>query len=220
MKTILRSIFVTVMLLCGLMTAEAQKVKSIKVLAKDNSATTKPRKDLNGQNCALIKLGYDDDISRIEGNIIGDIDINGDEKWIYLTSGTKEMKVVPVNQKPFTITFSRYGIRSVQGGKTYKVEVEVPKNEVTTEEKGYPHKDVETFTVEGVTFKMVKVKGGEFAMGATSEQAKYAKENEKPVHQVVLNDYYIATTEVTQELWRKITGKNHSRTGGDKHPAE
>ena len=156
MKTILRSIFVTVMLLCGLMTAEAQKVKSIKVLAKDNSATTKPRKDLNGQNCALIKLGYDDDISRIEGNIIGDIDINGDEKWIYLTSGTKEMKVVPVNQKPFTITFSRYGIRSVQGGKTYKVEVEVPKNEVTTEEKGYPHKDVETFTVEGVTFKMVR----------------------------------------------------------------
>ena len=220
MKTILRSIFVTVMLLCGLMTAEAQKVKSIKVLTNDNSATTKPRKDLNGQNCALIKLGYDDDISRIEGNIIGDIDINGDEKWIYLTSGTKEMKVVPVNQKPFTITFSRYGIRSVQGGKTYKVEVEVPKNEVTTEEKGYPHKDVETFTVEGVTFKMVKVKGGEFAMGATSEQAKYAKENEKPVHQVVLNDYYIATTEVTQELWRKITGKNPSKTGGDKHPVE
>lgn len=220
MNKIFRSILVTVVLLCGFTTVEAQKVKSVKLLTNDKSAITKPRNDLNGQNCALIKLGYDDDISRIEGNIIGEIDFNGDEKWIYLTSGTKEMKVVPANQKPFTITFSRYGIRSVQGGKTYKVEVEVPKNEVTTEEKGYPCKNVETFTVEGVTFKMVKVKGGEFSMGATSEQARYAQENEKPVHQVVLNDYYIATTEVTQELWTKITGKNPSKTGGPRNPVE
>lgn len=220
MKTICRRIYVLALLLGILTTAAGQgvKIKSVKLLPNDKTAVTKPRQDLNKVNCALIKMEYDDDISRIEGNIIGDIDEHGKEKWIYLTSGTKEMKVVPANQVPFTITFSRYGIKSVQSGKTYKVVVNVPKNEVSTEEKGYPHKDVETFTIEGVTFKMVKVKGGEFTMGATPEQAKYADNNEKPAHKVVLKDYYIATTEVTQELWSKITGQNPSRYGSSKFP--
>lgn len=33
-------------------------------------------------------------------------------------------------------------------------------------------------------------------------------ENEKPVHQVTLSDYYIGETEVTQELWIAVMGNN------------
>ena len=75
--------------------------------------------------------------------------------------------------------------------------------------------EIETFTVNGVAFKMVKVAGGIFQMGATSEQGKSARKNEKPVHSVTLSDYYIGQTEVTQELWEAVMGSNPAHVKGD-----
>ena len=72
-----------------------------------------------------------------------------------------------------------------------------------------------TFMVNGVQFKMVRVAGGTFQMGATSEQGSDAFDWEKPVHSVTLSDYYIGQTEVTQELWQAVMGSNPSRFKGD-----
>lgn len=63
-----------------------------------------------------------------------------------------------------------------------------------------------TFTVGGVTFKMIAVEGGTFTMGATSEQGSDAYKNEKPIHSVTLSNYYIGETEVTQGLWIAVMG--------------
>ena len=80
---------------------------------------------------------------------------------------------------------------------------------------------VQVFTVNGVQFKMVKVAGGTFQMGATSEQGEDAYDNEKPVHSVTLFDYYIGQTEVTQELWEAVMGSNPSYfTGDNRRPVE
>ena len=65
---------------------------------------------------------------------------------------------------------------------------------------------VETITVKGVSFNMIKVEGGTFTMGATVEQGSDADSDEKPTHQVTLSDYYIGETEVTQELWQAVMG--------------
>ena len=65
---------------------------------------------------------------------------------------------------------------------------------------------VETITVNGVSFNMIKVQGGTFTMGATVEQGSGAESDEKPTHQVTLSDYYIGETEVTQELWQAVMG--------------
>ena len=73
----------------------------------------------------------------------------------------------------------------------------------------------ETFTVNAVQFKMVRVKGGTFQMGATSEQGSDAYDDEYPVHSVTLSDYYIGQTEVTQELWEAVMGGNPSYFTGD-----
>ena len=71
------------------------------------------------------------------------------------------------------------------------------------------------FTVNGVSFKMIAVKGGTFQMG---NDYYYA---EKPVHQVTLSDYYIGETEVTQELWTAVMGSNPSNfTGNMQRPVE
>jgi len=77
--------------------------------------------------------------------------------------------------------------------------------------------DKETFNVNRVLFRMVKVEGGTFTMGATPEQGVYAEDNEKPAHQVTLSSYYIGETEVTQALWEEVMGSNPSyfETGVD-----
>ena len=76
------------------------------------------------------------------------------------------------------------------------------------------------FEVEGVKFKMVKVEGGTFLMGATKEQGSDAWDDEKPAHQVTLSDYYIGETQVTQALWKSVMGDNPSNWKGDNLPVE
>ena len=79
-----------------------------------------------------------------------------------------------------------------------------------------PYKE-ESFTVNGVTFKMVSVPGGTFTMG--DDASSYS--NQKPGHQVTLSDYMIGQTEVTQELWQAVMGSNPSYfTGKAKRPVE
>ncbi|MBS7313954.1 MAG: SUMF1/EgtB/PvdO family nonheme iron enzyme, partial [Bacteroidales bacterium] len=79
----------------------------------------------------------------------------------------------------------------------------------------------QTFSVKGVEFKMIKVEGGTFSMGATSEQGSDAYDREKPVHSVTLSDYYIGETEVTQELWEAVMGSNPSFfTGNNQRPVD
>ena len=84
----------------------------------------------------------------------------------------------------------------------------------------------ETFTVNGVSFTMIAVKGGTFNMGAQSTDpsgTNYdsdAASDEKPVHSVTLSDYYIGETEVTQELWEAVMGSNPSDFKGSQNPVE
>lgn len=74
----------------------------------------------------------------------------------------------------------------------------------------------ETFTVNGVSFSMVRVAGGTFMMGATEEQGDDASYWEIPAHQVTLtSSYMIGETEVTQELWLAVMGTNPSMHTGD-----
>ena len=98
------------------------------------------------------------------------------------------------------------------------------------------------FTVNGVSFEMVRVEGGTFRMGATYEQEGDAERDEKPVpeqlatipslqegdaesdekpvHSVTLSSYYIGKTEVTQALWQAVMGSNPSCFKGSDLPVE
>lgn len=73
---------------------------------------------------------------------------------------------------------------------------------------------VETFTVNGVTFEMVRVNGSSFRMGAT------AYNDEEPAHYENVPAFYIGRTEVTQALWKAVMGNNPSYFKGDTHPVE
>ncbi len=84
-----------------------------------------------------------------------------------------------------------------------------------------PKETSKTYTVGGVTFKMVAVDGGTFTMGATSEQGNDYENDERPTHQVTLSDYWIGETEVTEGLWTAVMGSNPSANKkGDNYPVE
>ena len=73
--------------------------------------------------------------------------------------------------------------------------------------------------VGNVKFKMIRVEGGTFMMGAPCEQEE-PEDNEKPAHEVTLSSYSIEETPVTQELWQAVMGNNPSRFKGVQLPVE
>ena len=61
-----------------------------------------------------------------------------------------------------------------------------------------------TFTVNGVTFKMILVEAGTFTMGSNDSKVEFS---ESPAHKVTLTqDYLMAETETTEALWNAVTG--------------
>lgn len=54
------------------------------------------------------------------------------------------------------------------------------------------------------TFRLRRVEGGVFVMGATPEQRSDRYSTDRPSHTVALSTYYIAETEVTNALWRAV----------------
>lgn len=66
---------------------------------------------------------------------------------------------------------------------------------------------------------LVRIKGGCFSMGDTYGGGKT---DEKPVHEVCINDFYLGKYEITQGQWQTVMGNNpsHFRDCGDKCPVE
>ena len=74
--------------------------------------------------------------------------------------------------------------------------------------------------LQNMVDNMVRVEGGTFTMGATSEQGSDAYDREKPAHQVTLSAFSIGKYEVTQEEWEAVMGNNPSNFKGAKRPVE
>ncbi len=77
-----------------------------------------------------------------------------------------------------------------------------------------PSVSSQTFTANGISFKMIRVEGGTFMMGSEADGP------EKPIHSVTLSSYYIGETEVTQALWQAVMDSNPSGFQGSDRPVE
>ena len=69
--------------------------------------------------------------------------------------------------------------------------------------------------LDNLVSSMVYVEGGTFQMGSTSGDSE-----EKPVHQVTVSSFSIGATEVTQEQWEAVMGRNPSKFKGSTRPVE
>ena len=77
------------------------------------------RRDFNGDLCALVKIQVVDEVTDVEGNVMGDILTKGVEKWVYMAKGSKKIKIHLKNYLPVDIEFSQYKIQSLQGNRIY-----------------------------------------------------------------------------------------------------
>lgn len=80
-----------------------------------------------------------------------------------------------------------------------------------------PVKDL-LFTVNGIQFTMKYVEGGTYTMGATSQMLPC--DADEAAHEVTVQSFYLGETEVTQELWKAVMGKNPSKFKLEGHPVE
>ena len=224
------------MIVCG----QELQVRSFRLVANDISAVKYQRLDLNGQPCALIKVGLGVQGAKFPSTeVVGDVKFDTGEYWVYVVDGTKKLKVMHNNYAPLYIDFSDYPEQRLEGGRTYVLILvgvnsgnadkadqaeslsssSAASNALSSDNKSSAFANVLPITVNGITFNMIKVDGGTFTMGATPEQEN-PHQFEEPTHQVTLSSYYIGETEVTQELWKAVMGNNPSNFKGDNLPVE
>ncbi len=78
----------------------------------------------------------------------------------------------------------------------------------------------QTITVNKVPFTMIYVEGGTFTMGKDKVTDQDFRSDE-PAHQATVGNFYCGETEVTQELWTAVMGKNPSRyADSNQNPVE
>ena len=77
-----------------------------------------------------------------------------------------------------------------------------------------------TIDANGVIIMLNRIEGGAFMMGATSDQYDPDTYTDKPAHLVFLSPFYIATTEVTNRLWRAVMNEREmlDLSGYPDHP--
>ena len=238
MKIVVSALMLFCIIFPQTLQAQELTVKSMQA-TNDLSASQHRRADRNGVPCGLVKVQLAATDVIFEGNVIPPVEYKGGEYWVYMTKGSKELRIkhqaAPPTFLPCHVKFVNYGIKAVQSLATYDLTLLLPQA-VSLMESPYASQPVaqpvkqgpvvadssaiETITVNGVSFIMVRVEGGTFMMGATEEQINDAESDEKPAHQVKLSTYSIGETEVTQELWQAVMGENPSDFKGGQRPVE
>lgn len=118
LKRYLLLILISTCFTCFIYSQKLQ-VESFKLAENDLSAQTQPRKDLNDKNCALIKVQFVGTISEAEGNVVMPLVKRGNETWVYMPQGSRQLKLLTQSYLPVTITFSDYGIEKLESSRTY-----------------------------------------------------------------------------------------------------
>ena len=99
--------------------AQELTVKSFKLAENDISAQTQSRKDLNDRNCALVKVQFVGVISEVEGNVIKLLVKHGNETWVYMPQGSRQLTILTQSYLPVMVTFADYGVEKLESNRTY-----------------------------------------------------------------------------------------------------
>lgn len=120
-KSLLTIFLLFVTVLSGI--GQNLSVKSLELAAMDLTAARQAVADLNGVPCALLKVQMLDRMAKAEGNIIRRVD-NGTETWLYLTEGTKMVKIIGEKHKPLMVNISDWFPKGVERKLTYILELD------------------------------------------------------------------------------------------------
>lgn len=193
--------------------AQELSLKSLSVESEDLAASRFIRHDLSNMPCGLVKVQLDVEEAQFEGNVIGQTEYKAGVYWVYMTEGSYMLRIKHSQFVPLDVNFRDYNIKQVDGKTTYRLVLYYDPDKPASSMV-----EIETITVNGVSFNMVKIAGGTFMMG--DNESEIESGSEKPAHQVSLSGYAIGETEVTQELWQAVMGSNPSKYRGANLPVE
>ena len=79
------------------------------IITQDIMTVPMQRRDLNGNICALLKVMVAKKGLTFEGNVIGDVEYkNGNQYWVYLSPGTKKIKINIPGEKTKVLELDKY----------------------------------------------------------------------------------------------------------------
>lgn len=102
--------------------AQELQVESMRMDMMDMTAAAYQRKDRNDVPCAIVKVRMPEGAA-FEGSIIGNTEYRTGEYWVYVTAGTKFLRVKHPSAHPLHITFSDYGIMPLQSKAVYLLDI-------------------------------------------------------------------------------------------------
>ena len=118
------ALFLLLFSVCGW--AQQAKVVSF-TETMDIIAGDDQRRDLNRQLCALVKVQVVDEITDVEGNMVGPIINHGVEKWVYMAKDSRNMKIHLKNNLPILVKFRDYKITSLKSNRVYVLVINAPR---------------------------------------------------------------------------------------------
>lgn len=121
MQKIRITILLLALLVAGHVTAQELTVKSFSLATNEIISRQNQRLDLAGQPCALLKIQMIDQLEKVEGNVVGKIIDHGNEKWVYVTDGTKQLRLHPKNHLSFMLVTTDHGVDHMEGNRVYEL---------------------------------------------------------------------------------------------------
>ena len=117
----MKSIFISLVFILLCIGVHAQKLNVESFVAKTNDITarTQPRQDINGNDCALVKVQLAASNAVFEGNILGDVVYNTSEYLVYMAEGSKKLIVKLEGYLPLEVSFQDYDIRPLEPKTVY-----------------------------------------------------------------------------------------------------
>ena len=111
---------ILIFLLCFLdIYAQKLNVESFVAKTNDITARTQPRQDINGNDCALVKVRLAAENASFSGNVVGDVAYDKSEYFVYMPLGSKRLTIKLDGYLPLDVSFSGYGINSLEEKTVY-----------------------------------------------------------------------------------------------------
>ena len=101
--------------------AQDIEVKKFEPMEKDQTATLSPRKDINGNDCALMIVRTLKKGMEFEGWVVGDVEYKNDAYYVYMANGAKHLKLKHSEYQTKDIVFNDFGIVNLKSGHIYEL---------------------------------------------------------------------------------------------------
>gem|GEM_PF-1960337 len=126
--TVLQRYMVVAAMVCCVIGMSGQKaaVERVELLPFEVIRTADQRRDLNGEACALVRVEVLADDVTFSGNVIGDVEHRTGHYRVYLSPGTRMMRIESASFLPLMINFPDYGIERLQPNCTYAITLSLP----------------------------------------------------------------------------------------------